>query len=401
MQTTSITGERPATGVHREPAPQRILHVFRAPIGGLFRHVLDLACEQAARGHAVGLFFDSSRDNARTHDMIERARPSLSLGITRVPMARNPSLRDIAAMRALARLQKEIGADVLHGHGSKGGLYARALPRRYAPDAVRGYTPHGGSFHFGPGNPRHHLFMATERWLARRTDVFLFESRYVASCFDRYIGATDRPAMIVHNGLYPAEFEPVDNVDAAFDLVFIGEMLLAKGVDTLLQAMRLIREKRGVAPRLLAVGSGPDRALLTQRANDYGLAEDVTFEDAQPIRSVLARGRAMVMPSHAESLPYVVLEAAAAGMPIIATNVGGIPEILTPCADDLIDPGDVGALAQAIVRQLTEDSATTDARIVETRTFLEANFSVAAMADAVLAGYAKGRERKACAVQSR
>ncbi|MGY6645006.1 MAG: glycosyltransferase family 4 protein [Salinarimonas sp.] len=388
--------DTPAAG-----GPLRILHVFRAPIGGLFRHVVDLACEQAARGHAVGLFFDSSQTNARTQAMIERAGPALELGITRVAMTRNPSLSDLAALRALARLQREIGASVLHGHGSKGGLYARALARRHAPGAVRAYTPHGGSFHFGPGNPRHHLYMAAERWMARRTDVFLFESRHVAGCFDRYVGAANRPAMIVHNGLYPAEFEPVDNADAPFDLVFIGEMLLAKGVDTLLQAMRQIRQKRGSAPRLLAVGSGPDRALLMQRASEYGLAEDVTFEDAQPIRDVLARARIMVMPSHAESLPYVVLEAAAAGMPMVATNVGGIPEIMAPCADMLVEPGDVGALAQAILRELTDDAQATRNRIAQTRAFLETNFSVASMTDAVLAGYQKGAQHRAAAESAR
>ena len=379
----------------------RILHVFRAPIGGLFRHVIDLACEQAARGHSVGLFFDSSHDNARTHDMIERARPFLDLGMTRVPMARNPSLRDLSAMARLARLQGEIGATILHGHGSKGGLYARALGRRQARDAVRAYTPHGGSFHFGPRDPRHHLFMATERWLARRTDVFLFESRYVTRCFERHVGESDRPALIVHNGLYPAEFEPIDTSGAAFDLVFIGEMLLAKGVDTLLRAMRLIRDQRGVTPRLLAVGSGPDRERLIQSARSYGLAADVTFEDAQPIRDVLARARIMVMPSHAESLPYVVLEAAAAGMPPVATNVGGIPEILEPCADELVPPDDAGALARAILDRFTEDSRKTRHRIAGLRAFLETNFSVAAMTDAVLAGYARGAEGRSAREQAR
>jgi len=116
---------------------------------------------------------------------------------------------------------------------------------------------------------------------------------------------------------------------------------------------------------------------------------------------VLARARIMVMPSHAESLPYVVLEAAAAGMPIVSTNVGGIPDILAPCVDTLVEPGDVGALAQAILRQLTEDAAATHSRIEQTRAFLETNFSVASMTDAVLAGYQKGAERRAAAVPSR
>lgn len=371
-------------------APRRIIHVFRSPIGGLFRHVLDLAREQAARGCEVGLFFDSTTENARTGELLAAVAPSLALGVTRTPMRRNPGLTDLAALRALGRLQARVRADVLHGHGSKGGLYARALGRGARAGAATAYTPHGGSFHFKPGDLRHHVYMATERHLARRTDVFLFESRYVARCFEEFVGRSDRPAMIVHNGLHPHEFEPVAPAAERFDVLFIGEMLFAKGVDTLLEALALIRDRRGHAPTLLAVGSGPDRERLEEMARTLGLADAVAFEGPQPIRAALARARLMAMPSRAESLPYVVLEAAAAGVPLVATRVGGIPEILAPVADELIAPGDADALARAMLARLNEDDAAAAARGERVRDYLRDNFSVARMADAVLAGYETG-----------
>jgi len=367
---------------------RRILHIFRAPIGGLFRHVLDLAREQAVRGHAVGLFFDSTSENARTTQLLAEVAPTLSLGITRVPMSRKPAPGDLLVMRSLAAWQRKHGAEVFHGHGSKGGLYARALTRRASGGALRVYTPHGGSFHFKPGDPRHHLYMAAERWLGRRTDLFLFESRYVAHCFARFVGEARRPARIVHNGLHPQEFEPVKPAADRFDLVCIGELLFAKGIDTLFSALSAIRATRKSAPRLLVVGSGPDEAALKSLCSQRGLSDIVSFEGPQPIRDVLARAHVMVMPSHAESLPYVVLEAAAAGMPLVATNVGGIPEILAPIAHDLVPPQDPSALAHAILDTFAQDEEMLARRNAAVLTYLQDNFSVSGMVNGVLDGYA-------------
>ena len=80
------------------------------------------------------------------------------------------------------------------------------------------------------------------------------------------------------------------------------------------------------------VGDGPDRQRFETQAADLGLGGAVSFTGAMPARTAFARGRLLVVPSRAESLPYVVLEAAAAGMPMIATRVGGIPEIFGPDA---------------------------------------------------------------------
>jgi glycosyltransferase involved in cell wall biosynthesis len=100
----------------------------------------------------------------------------------------------------------------------------------------------------------------------------------------------------------------------------------------------------------------------------------------------------MVVPSRAESLPYVVLEAAAAGKPLIATGVGGIPEIYGPLSDRLVPPEDAPALACAVAAALDEPAGT--ARTVQRLRDRVANsFTVAAMVDGVVAGYRDALER--------
>ncbi|WP_238297538.1 glycosyltransferase, partial [Methylobacterium soli] len=330
------------------PPPYRILHVFRAPVGGLFRHVVDLARLQAAAGHQVGIVCDATTGGERAERALSELAPSLGLGVTRLPMRRNPHFSDLAVLRAVARRAEAVGANILHGHGAKGGVYARLAPVRSRP-VIRAYTPHGGSYNYRPGTMLHRLYMGIEGLLARRTDVFLFESEYVAGRHQADVAATGGLRRIVHNGIGESEFAPLTRGPDPFDLLYVGELREAKGLPVLLDALaRLRREGRPL--RLLMVGSGPDAEILKAKAEALGLSEAVAFEPAQAIRPVLARGRIMVVPSLAESLPYVVLEAAAAAQPLVATNVGGIPEIFGTAATELVPPRDAQALTRAIAR---------------------------------------------------
>ena len=75
-----------------------VIHVFRAPIGGLFRHVADLVRGQIARGHRVGIIADSTTGNARSDEIFAELAPQLALGLTRIPMSRQLSLLDAPAV---------------------------------------------------------------------------------------------------------------------------------------------------------------------------------------------------------------------------------------------------------------------------------------------------------------
>src|ERR1700724_486513 len=152
--------------------PLSILHVFRAPVGGLFRHVLDLVRGQTAAGHRVGIVADATTGGERAEAALTEIAPLLALGITRVAMSRHLGLSDVSAVRRVAQAIRASGADVVHGHGAKGGAYARLAGSR----ALRAYTPHGGSLHFDPRTPIGFVYLTLERALLRRTDLILFES---------------------------------------------------------------------------------------------------------------------------------------------------------------------------------------------------------------------------------
>ncbi|WP_425463608.1 glycosyltransferase [Methylobacterium oryzihabitans] len=383
---------RPQTVPVAEPVlRQRILHVFRAPVGGLFRHVVDAARMQAEAGHEVGLFCDSLTGGARAEAALAGLAPRLALGLTRVPMRRNPHATDLAALVRLHGLVRRIRPTVLHGHGSKGGLYARLVPGPFGVAApVRAYTPHGGSFNYHPGTPLHRLYMAVEGLLSLRTDVFLFESAYIAGRHRAFVGPTDRLVRIVHNGLDTAEFAPIAPAAERHDLVYIGELREAKGVPVLFDALARLRD-HGRVLSLLVVGSGPDEATLKARVAELGLDGAVTFEPPQPIRQALSRGTVMVVPSLAESLPYVVLEAVAAAQPLVSTDVGGIPEILGPAADALVPPNDFIALAGALARKLDQSPEARAGEAAALSAFVRCRFSMRQMTDDGLAGYAAAR----------
>lgn len=361
-----------------------VLHVMRSPVGGLFRHVVDLAREQTARGHRVGLVADASTGGARADALLSSLAGELALGVTRVAMSRELGPSDWSAGRHVAQKLAALDVDVVHGHGSKGGAYARLVGGR----ALKVYTPHGGSLHYRRSTPVGFVYLGLERLLAARTDVFLFESAYGRDAFRAKVCEPRGLVRVVHNGVGPDEFEPVAHGEAAgaiTDLLFIGELRRLKGVDVLIEALAVLAE-RGRRLTATIVGAGPDGQAFQDLAAKRGLVGSILWPGPMPAREAFARGRLMVVPSRAESLPYVVLEAAAAGLPQIATAVGGLAEIFGTDAGLLVAPGDPAALAAAIANRL-DDPAEANALAVRLRERVRSGFSVAAMTDGVLAAY--------------
>lgn len=371
------------TPVTQAIMPLKIIHVFRAPIGGLFRHVVDLVDGQIARGHRVGIIADSITGNGRSDEVFAALTPKLALGLTRIPMRRPLNPSDLQATLHVTRRINEADADVIHGHGAKGGAYARlAFPRK---PVLRAYTPHGGSLLLKHNNLSGRMYLTLEKVLLARRALYLFESAYSGEIFREKIGTPNGIVRVIHNGVSKHEFEPVTPAPDATDLVFMGEFRTVKGIDVLIDAIALLRE-RGRSVTATFVGNGPDEAALAAHAERLSLMDAIRFASAMPARQVLTLGHVMVIPSFAESLPYVVLETAAAGMPLITTNVGGIPEIYGPLSDALIPPGNVEALADAIDRTLANPAAATKLA-QDLRARVAASFSQDGMVDGVLLAY--------------
>lgn len=366
----------------------RIVHCFRNPVGGLFRHVRDLCKEQSAAGHQVGVVCDSTTGGAFEEAMFAELEPALSLGLVRLPMHRQIALSDIAVARRVLSTVKPMKPDVIHGHGAKGGAYARWAGTklgRFGRRPARIYTPHGGSLHYDARRLKYRVFFAVERWLGRMTDAAIFVSRYEADAYAAKVGAPRFRTAIVPNGLKSAEFEQVSPNRDATDFLYIGMLRDLKGPDVLIEALALLRD-RGTKASAAIYGAGDDGDRYKALVEERDLADVVSFHEPTPARTAFRAGKVLVVPSRAESMPYIVLEAAAAGVPLIATSVGGIPEIFGAESSRLLPPGDPNALAGAMEVSLSDPaSAKHDAAAL--RRIVASAHTVGGMAAAIEAVY--------------
>jgi glycosyltransferase involved in cell wall biosynthesis len=365
------------------PTSLKIVHLLRAPLGGLFRHVVDVTRGQVERGHRVGLIVDSTTGGERAEAALAELAPRLALGIERLPIARELNPRDIYALWRVSRRIAALAPDVLHGHGAKGAALARLTPA--APTAIRAYTPHGGSLVYCPGTLSGGFYRSLERLLNPRTDLFLFESSYIAELYRTVVAPPRAMVRIVRNGIAEAEFEPAAPRTDATDIICVGELRPVKAMDVLIDALAILKQSGRRVTATIA-GEGPDAVKLQAQANELGLADQVRFIGHCPARVAFTMGRMLVIPSRAESLPYVVLEAAAAGLPIIATAVGGNPEIFGAQATKLIPPDDTAALIGAITAAL-DNPAAMDADAQALRKRIRSEFSLTTMVECNLAAY--------------
>jgi glycosyltransferase involved in cell wall biosynthesis len=371
----------------------RIVHCFRSPVGGIFRHVRDLTTAQVAAGHSVGIVCDSRTGGAFEEELFEAMRGRLALGIHRTPMQRHIGLGDIASAWRTFQIIRELQPDVLHGHGAKGGVYARlfgSLLRVSRSRVARLYSPHGGSLHYDEASLTGKIFFVLERGMSRFTDALLFVSDYERRTYRQKVGKPPIPNVLIHNGLQMAEFEPVPTGKDAADLLYIGMMRDLKGPDIFIDAMALCEKRLERKLSAVMVGDGDGLPRYREQAAQHGLADRICFLPPMPARNAFALARLVVVPSRAEAMPYIVLETLAASKPMIATNVGGIPEIFGANSPALVNP-DPASLAERMAPAVTDLDAYCRQMpgIVE----LKARFGADVMAAAVERAYLAALQR--------
>lgn len=367
----------------------RIVHVLRAPMGGLFRHVRDLAEIHAAQGHSVGVICDVAGTPGYNEAMAAELAATLPLGLHRARMQREVSIGDVFGAGNILKIIKELQPNVLHGHGAKGGVYARALGslvRAERSRVARLYSPHGGSLHYEPGSRSGRLYFRVERMLERLTDHILFVAEFERRTYAEKIGDPQCPSSVNYNGLRDPEFAPVEPATNAADFLFLGELRKLKGPDLFLQALAELRNRGHSRASAVVVGDGPDAEAVRAMSQQLGLGDAVTFHPPMKARDAFAMARVFVMPSRAEAMPYVVLEALGAGVPMIASAVGGIPEVFGDKSPALVAP-EAGSLIAAMEAALTDPAALKAA--MPDRKTLKARFSAETMAANVLTAYSE------------
>ncbi len=341
----------------QQDKPLRIIHCFRSPVGGIFRHIRDLVIEHSKAGHQIGLLFDNNTGGEHEERLIRELMPYLALGIVRMPIQRSITPGDVAALIRSYKEIKSLKPDVLHGHGAKGGAIARLIGsvlrvNRYR--VARLYTPHGGTLHYSGRSPVGWVAHSLDRFLERFTDSLVFVCDFERRTYEEKLGKPRVPWSMVYNGISEPEFVPVPAQSDSVDFLYVGMLRDLKGPDVFVEAFAATERAVGRPLLALIVGDGPDREKYQEQILEAGLGNRVGMLPPMPAREAFRTSRILVVPSRAEAMPYIVLEALAAGKTLIATRVGGIPEVLGTESQALAQPNDAADLARIMTAALAD-----------------------------------------------
>jgi len=339
-----------------ESAPLRIIHCFRSPVGGIFRHVRDLVEEHRAAGHDVGILCDSSTGGAHEDKLFDSIRPQLSLGLIRIPMRRSIAPSDLVAIYKSYKHIKSLRPDVLHGHGAKGGALARLIGSALRVNkyrVARLYSPHGGSLHFDRASLSGQVVLRLERLQERFGDAVVFVCEYERRTYETKVGKPLKASKVIYNGIKDAEFETITPDQSAPHFLYIGMLRDLKGPDVFIDAFARTERAIGHPLSALMVGDGPDRDRYEAMMAERGLGRRIVMRPAMPARQAFGLAKTVVVPSRAEAMPYNVLEALAADKAVIASRVGGIPEVLGENSAALATPGNAEDLARVMTETIT------------------------------------------------
>jgi L-malate glycosyltransferase len=336
-----------------------IIHtVSSLNIGGMEQVVLRLAMAQQAAGHRVGIM--AVRGGLLELEVMKCGLQMSVLGSSRL-------MRGLRAVRYF----HSVRPDVIHVHNPTSLHYA-VLSRLIARPALV-LTVHGET-HFRRGT-------VLEWRLVQAVAVVSH-----AALRTLRLPCDPRKCSVIHNGIAPAH-DSTEMRESARAELGVGDKVVGaivarlsgrKGHATLLKSVSLLRNA-GNTPLTLIVGDGPERGALEQQARQLGLdGGHVRFLGARSdVDRILCASDFFVLPSDTEGLPLSVLEAMAHGLPIVASRVGGIPEIIETSEQGLlVPPGDPAALADAI-RRVVEDPALRRSLSAAARTRVNTAFSMA------------------------
>ena len=344
------------------PEPIRILRVIaRLNMGGPAIHVSNLAAGLETRGYHTTLVAGSL---ARGEDSMAYVAERLGVKVVDVPdMQREVApLHDIRSIRRLTAIMRDERPHILHTHTAKAGALARAaaLAAGDARPPIVVHTFHGHVLKGYFGRGRTAFFKQVERNLARYADVLIAVSPEVRDELVEHGIAPAGKFTVIRLGI-PLEDRLGDaTVDLdyrslygipsdAFVVGWVGRMTGVKDTDAVLEILRATRE-RGVDAVLCLVGDGPDRVSLEQVAHDLGIARSTYFVGYQTdVAGYYRLFDAFVLPSVNEGTPVSAIEALASGIPVVATRVGGVPDVVTEGVDGfLVAPRDTEGAADRL-----------------------------------------------------
>jgi len=341
--------------VQRETGPVRLLHIVgESRYGGIARIILGLGRVAQAEGWQV--------DVLTTDPVVQKVVTQHGLGLVNLDVIRREirPLWDLGGLLRLHRFLRSEAYHIVHTHTSKGGFVGR-LAARLAGTPVIVHTAHGFAFHEGsPAAPRL-FYSALERLASRWCDRIVSVSQFHRDWAIQLGICASRKIMAIPNGVAEAtRNHRMGSMELRRQLgarpgqlliLSISRLAADKGLDHLIEATALLpRAARHV--HVVIAGDGPSSDQLKQLANTLAVTDCVTFTGfREDVGDLLAACDLVILPSLREGLSMSLLEAMAAGKPIIATSIGSQREVASHGEMALlVPPADATALRNAILR---------------------------------------------------
>jgi glycosyltransferase involved in cell wall biosynthesis len=384
-----------ASGGRRAPALSavyqrrlNILLVVEASAGGTGRHVLDLADGFIRRGHHVHLAHSTVRIDQLFRDRLAAINGLVSHAL---PMRMAPHPSDYKIVRAIRKIAAEHGPfDIVHGHSSKGGALARFVAVGSGAKAF--YTLHGMNS-MDPGLPwwKSRIYVSIERMLALCTAGIITvspeENRAAASA-----GLGNAKTRTIPNGLDHLDLASRETArdtmgvsEEQLVVGFVGRLVEQKAPEILVTSFATVAASVPNA-RLAIVGDGPLHDRLVSLSQQLEIADKIIWLGARDARQVLSGFDLFALSSRKEGLPYVILEAMCAGLPIVATSSSGVEILVEPGVNgSVVAPDSAPAFAQAILHLLQKPTLL--ARFGAASRQIIGRFTVDAMVESTLSFY--------------
>jgi glycosyltransferase involved in cell wall biosynthesis len=325
---------------------------FSSIFGGVESHIFLLTSSLKSDGHHPVLIF-------RDKDLVARA---ISLGLDARYIKKRFKL-DIFFLLELKKVLNEIRPDIVHSHGILSDFCASLLlKKRHGKKANHVITVHSLPWiGFGLGKFKAFIYQKMHLASMKHVDAVIVVSKWLEEELSKNIPIKEK-INIVHNGIDIKKYEPLSHSRLGkrgkkpmrIVIGYAGRFSREKGLDTLLHAFSLIKQNHLIQKEIhgILIGDGREKKPIEKLIRALNLSRWIELKGFRnDVEKVLADFDIFVLPSITEGLPMILLEAGAMGIPVVATWVGGIPELIQSGVEGLlVSPGDSETLASAIAR---------------------------------------------------
>ena len=299
-----------------------VVQILRAPIGGIRKHVFDIL-EHFSAKDVQQVFITNIAD-------ADASVPEYrNLKTFNISIKDKPELNDLFNIIHTYRILKTLNVSVIHGHGAKGGIYARVLA--YLLGAKCMYTPHGGSIHRVYGKIKNKIYDLIELMLVPFTDVYLFESNYTRNEFVKNICDPKDKSIVNYNGvdIPEAKAQKIYQAGSKLHLASFGLLRELKGHDIAIRTCAMLMEAK-IPFHYTIYGSGEKRGALLALIAKLNLRDCVSIVNySGNVLEEMLKFDFIWHPSRFESFGYVPAEAMSVRVPVITSNEGGLKEVVS------------------------------------------------------------------------